>query len=74
MSLEMHFGRIEVLLGIPYMFDGGLGLCPLTMIKLLAIFLEIIWKVQLHCPGIGKNSGYWVTVSVSAICGANDAT
>jgi len=30
-------------------------------------------KVQLHCPGIGRNTDDWVIVSVSALYGASAA-
>jgi len=38
-----------------------------------AIFLTIIGKSQLHCPGIGKNANDWGLASVSILFVASTA-
>jgi len=45
----------------------------LTQKKCSSKCLKLIGKVQLHCPGIGKNADDWAVVLVSALYGASAA-
>jgi len=68
----VQLGPIEVLVEMS-MTRWWFGIVPFNPKEFPCRCLNLIGKVQLHCPGIGRNADDWAVVLVSAVYGASAA-